>query len=531
MALRGPAQCPLLMAAIVALCGVALIVVSSVWPSGQAASEAKSKAFRSEHLYDFHLRALAELRQAGTIGNVDVVDYGDGLGLAVGQSVAKGSIILEVPEALSLDALSTRSCPGDSSETASDVQPSAACLVELAVAQAVSRGEASNFTALISLLTMERRRGSIDGLEPTSVTAALQVLPDVSWPAESGLFAIDEEEFRVLGVGTSMENWQQTAINEAAKAHDFVQRTVAAKLGSDISIGLDEVRWACLMLLSHAQWTQDDSSDDGSFGFPAKAVFILPLLLSRPTPEWQHGVQLRYDQERKVYEVLAARAMRPGEEIHFVDRRLSDASALCFRGLQLVGQHRARLTLNVSSANRDAAAQATLDRFGCGAQPLNLYVHAQKVVDPHFLGCMRMLALAGNATLLRRAERAGWLKNWPQTGMVDRRTEAAATELAVNSLSQVLGRLGGSSTEIRQRFGGDAVATRPTVKVREAETMIVVGLLKSMKELQLVSSNEYLFEALRESQGKRKKQKESIGSSGGGSNYGRSSREYAEASL
>merc|ERR1712194_817884 len=123
-----------------------------------------------------------------------------------------------------------------------------------------------------------------------------------------------------------------------------------------------------------------------------------------------------------------------------------------------------------------------------------------------------MLALAGNATLLRRAERAGWLKNWPQTGMVDRRTEAAATELAVNSLSQVLGRLGGSSTEIRQRFGGDAVATRPTVKVREAETMIVVGLLKSMKELQLVSSNEYLFEALRESQGKRKKQKESIGS-------------------
>jgi len=34
--------------------------------------------------------------------------------------------------------------------------------------------------------------------------------------------------------------------------------------------------------------------------------------------------------------------------------------------------------------------------------------------------------------------------------------------------------------------------------VREAETMVVVSLLKSMKELQLVSSNEYLFEAVRD---------------------------------
>merc|ERR1740130_2291576 len=93
------------------------------------------------------------------------------------------------------------------------------------------------------------------------------------------------------------------------------------------------------------------------------------------------------------------------------------------------------------------------------------------------------------------------MNRWPVTGMVDQKTEAAATELAINVLQQVLSRLGSSSAQMRQRFGADTAAARPTVHVREAETMIVVGLLKSMKELQLVSSSEYLFEALKESEG------------------------------
>merc|ERR1711924_494676 len=102
---------------------------------------------------------------------------------------------------------------------------------------------------------------------------------------------------------------------------------------------------------------------------------------------------------------------------------------------------------------------------------------------------------------LQRAINKGWMDRWPITGMVDQRSEAAATELGISSLQQVLHRLGSSSAQMRQRFGSDTAAARPTVHVREAETMIVVGLLKSMKELQLVSSSEYLFEALRESEG------------------------------
>jgi len=117
---------------------------------------------------------------------------------------------------------------------------------------------------------------------------------------------------------------------------------------------------------------------------------------------------------------------------------------------------------------------------------------------------MRMLALAANATRLQRVERTGWARSWPDTGLVGRQTEAVAAELAIGALQQVLQRLGGSGTEIRQRYGSDTVAARPAIRVREAETMLVIGLLKSMKELQVLSSNEYLFEALRETTRKKK---------------------------
>lgn len=197
-----------------------------------------------------------------------------------------------------------------------------------------------------------------------------------------------------------------------------------------------------------------------------------------------------------MYEAVATHDMQPGDEVHFVDRRLSDASVLSFQGLWLTSRHRMRLSLNVSTVKRDPATQSVLHQRGCGSQPLHLYVIQQKSVDAHFMSCMRLLALAANATRLKRAEKKGWMDRWPVTGMVDQKTEATATELGIGALQQVLGRLGSSSSQMRQRFGHDTAAARPTVHVREAETMIVVSLLKSMKELQLVSSSEYLFEAL-----------------------------------
>lgn len=300
-----------------------------------------------------------------------------------------------------------------------------------------------------------------------------------------------------------MEGWRDVAVNETEKALSFLQSaSFTAKLGGDVS--LEEVRWAYLVLHAHGQWMEDDGLDDGG-ELPSQVLFLWPLFLARPTPEWQHGVKLRYNADQKLYEVVTQKPLRQSEELLFVDRRLSDASALCYRGLWLAGRHRARLSFNVSGIARDPASQPLLKKYGCGAQPLKMYIQARKSIDPHFLSCMRMLALAGNATKLQRVERSGWMKSWPDTNPVGRQSETAAAGLAINVLQQVLNRLGSSSGEIRQRYGGDAVSSRPTVRVRESETMVVVGLLKSMKELQLLSGNEYLFENLRDTSLSKKK--------------------------
>merc|ERR1719362_1756081 len=161
----------------------------------------------------------------------------------------------------------------------------------------------------------------------------------------------------------------------------------------------------------------------------------------------------------------------------------------------------------MSSLSRDPLSQPILQKYGCAGQPLRLYVHARKSVDPQFIGCMRLLAMASNVSKLHRAETIGMMKSWPETAVSEKRIETAAAELAINALQTVLNRLSSSSNEIRQRYGQEAVAAHPALRVREAETMIAVSLLKSMKELQLIGSNDYIFEALRESTAVRRKQR------------------------
>lgn len=500
--LRGPVNYPLVTAALVAVCGVSLIVFSSVMPASVPGSE-PPRASRKQ-LHENHVQALLELRRVGVAGGVDVVDFGDGLGLGATQSLEPGDVLLSIPESLALGVDRARSCSSDAPPAVGSTEADPLdCRVERVVVQAVAQQEVTRLTGLIALLVMERRRGLVPGLEPAATSAVLAVLPEPAWVADNGIFALDPEEFRVLGVGTSMEGWRDAAVNATNHAHAFLQKSLEPFLGE---ITLEEVRWAYLVLHAHGQWVEDDGLDDG-IEFPDKVLFLWPFLLARSTPEWGHGVQLRYSPARRAYEATVTRSLYQGDEVLFVDRRLSDASALCFRGLWLNGQHRARISLDVSGVPRDPLSQPLLQKYGCGTQPLRFYLQARKVIDPHFLSCMRLLALAGNVSRVERVERNGWMNAWPDTSAANRQSEAAAADLAISSLQQALQRLGGSGADIRQRFGSDPLAARPTMRVREAETMIVVSLLKSMKELQLLSGNEYLFEALRDSQKKTQKKK------------------------
>mmetsp|Transcript_80802 Transcript_80802/g.227498 ORF Transcript_80802/g.227498 Transcript_80802/m.227498 type:complete len:522 (-) Transcript_80802:13-1578(-) len=492
--MRALMEYPLVFAALVALCGVGLITFGSLAPA--AAEEAEPQRAQREQLLRKHVVALAELLHAGASGAVEVANFGDGLGLGVAYGgVAAGDSILTVPEGLALDVNTTPSCHPEQT-------PEADCRIERAVHEAVAKGEASRLTGLLTLLVMERRRGHTSGLPRSAASSVLEVLPELNWQAEHGLFAIDPDEFRVLGVGTSMERWRVAAESKTSEAHNFIQLAGSGALGTEMGgeVSIEEVRWAYLMLHAYGQWTDDESLDDG-VELSSKVVFLWPLFLARPTPEWQHGVKVSYDPARKVFDVVASRAMKAHEEVLFVDRRLSDASALSFRGLWLSSRHRARLDLNVSAVTRDPLSQPILQKFGCGAQPLRLYVEARKGVDPLFLSCMRLLALANKPVKLRRAvDREEWTKDWPETLAIDRRSESAAAELAIGALQQALHRLAPASAQIRQKYGSERLASRPIVRVREAETMVIVGLLKSMKELELLSHNEYLFDALRDAQ-------------------------------
>ncbi|CAK0893078.1 unnamed protein product, partial [Prorocentrum cordatum] len=219
---------PLTHAALVALCGVWLIVFGRLQPPGREGPEPQRTLRERQHQKHEHAcaSALAELQRAGASGPVQVVDAGDGLGLGVTRAVEAGDVLLEVPEALALDVDKARSCRrGPAGASSLD------CQIERAVVQAVSRKEASRLTGLIALLLMERRRGL--GLVPglTAGSAALATLPEPGWQAENGLFAIDEEELRALSPGTSMEGWREAAANETAEAHAFIQGTLAAQLG------------------------------------------------------------------------------------------------------------------------------------------------------------------------------------------------------------------------------------------------------------------------------------------------------------
>jgi len=313
---------------------------------------------------------------------------------------------------------------------------------------------------------------------------------------------MDPEELRVLGAGTSLESWREIATNETAQAHAFMRQEIEKLLGEEI--GLDEVQWAYMMLHSYGHWPEGGqalAATAEGLELPGQVLFLWPLLLTRPTADANYATIVRHDKAHQRYELLAPRDMAVGDEVLFSDPRLGDASALCFRGLWLTVRHRARLRLNVLPADRrDPKSQHILAKYGCGTVPLSLFVTAERRVDPLFLSCMRMLALAGNATRLQLAEQRGWTEDWPETDPFDQRTEAAAAEIAVEALQQALERLSSSSAEARQRFGSDTLVARPVMRVREAETMMVVSLLKTMRELALLSSHEYLFEALRDSQ-------------------------------
>jgi len=462
---------PLIIAVLVGLCGLGLVISSHLWPLEPCV---ESRPTEHEKTFEKHQRVLERFLQASVSGHVHTVES-DGVGLALSRDARHGETLLAVPSALELSVTRTPSCDHDFGET------SAACRIERRVVRDVAAGTVHRITGLLALLVAHR------GLDDQGlVSDVLSLLPDVSWQADHGLFAVDPEEFRMVSKGTSMEGWRDRAVNDTIEALAYLTTL-------DMSVELPDIRWAYLILHSYGQWLHDDK-DTGDLEVTHNVVYLWPLFLARPTPEPQDAVGLRFNPVSRQHEVFATRDMNAGEEMYFLDPRLTDASVLCFRGLWFANRHRVQLSLQVT-AERDLAAQPLLDLYGCGAQPLRLRVTQDRGVE-RFLECMRMLALAGNASKLRHAQQRGWV---PQHSY-NRVSEAAAVEIAISSLQGALHSIGETSAELRQYFGGDSIAAHPALRVRTAETKAILDILKTMKDLQIVVSNEYLYEALQQAQ-------------------------------
>lgn len=324
----GIMQCPLLTAAFIAACGISLIGFSNVWPQDAASSEPE-KAMQ-EQMQQQRSQAFKMFQASGLSGNVGAVEFGDGLGLGATAHIPAGSTIFTIPENLALDVRHVRSCPdGKDSELGHQSAPDLLnnnhgmlsdlpdesglpldCLIEHLVVQQFASKKISELTGLLTLLVMERSRGAVPGLEPNGFSELLKVLPQPSWQAEKGIFAIEEEEFKIFSAGTSMEGWQEIAVNETLQAHLFIKSWLTSEVGFDVTI--DEVRWAYVVLHAFGQWVSDNWYETGIELLP-QMLFLLPLFLARPTPEWEHGVHLTFDEKSRHYDVVAPHTLQPGD--------------------------------------------------------------------------------------------------------------------------------------------------------------------------------------------------------------------------
>ncbi|CAK9077730.1 unnamed protein product [Durusdinium trenchii] len=117
--------------------------------------------------------------------------------------------------------------------------------MERRVVADVARKKATRLTGVLSLMVVEWLAAK--GLVASQAAApeVLQLLPDLAWQQEHGLFALDPEELRVLGAGTSMHHWRDVALNETHTALEYITSELKTLLGAS-PVTLEHVRWAYL---------------------------------------------------------------------------------------------------------------------------------------------------------------------------------------------------------------------------------------------------------------------------------------------
>jgi len=421
--------------------------------------------------------AWAALKKEGIIRTttVEVVEFGNGLGLRLNATVTEGHTVLEVPEefAFTGDAWA-HLWKGDRSMKDTENRTNVFYGIEPLVAEVAVEFWIGN-----------------DACKSCNILRPL--LPTLDWISNHGLFSL-AEEFPLLTQGTSMENWLEMGVSVTNDVYHQLNNVFQGKLS------LDQVRWAYLVTMAYS--TRPRTLD--------RPTFLVPLILARPHTEYTP--LLHHDKEAAVYKFVANMEIPAGNEFFAYDPTLSDASALCYRGLWFTRRHRMELQLQLRFTLDDDSS-AVLEKYECVSlgslwtpvdptKPLvRLFVsHLHRQIPKHFMSCLRLLAASKegqDGAQLRALEKRGYMEKWPETAMISQTIEVKAASLALLLLQEKVEALMAGNKQVRETFGADNVAARPTTKVREAETLILVSLLNSMNELHMVVSSHDLYAQLK----------------------------------
>merc|ERR1712194_716920 len=186
------------------------------------------------------------------------------------------------------------------------------------------------------------------------------------------------------------------------------------------------------------------------------------------------------------------------------DPRLTDASALCFHGVWFTKRHRVRVGIALPATMTDFPVNATAKHCGYNKEKHSFAIFAETTGPEamsdagHLLvGCMRVFSQYPRLSARRNFRERTYFKKFPkEASALDQMGELHTLIATAKLLQDKLQKLQQQNKVIRQRFGGDTVARRPTSKVREAEIVAVATLLRYVNEAIVVITNPDLYDKM-----------------------------------
>uniref|UniRef100_A0A0G4FR39 Uncharacterized protein n=1 Tax=Chromera velia CCMP2878 TaxID=1169474 RepID=A0A0G4FR39_9ALVE len=478
---------------------------------------------------------------------LEVRDFGHGVGMRTLKGLQKDEVVMHIPESAIVGGSGSG---GEMGELKAELR------------KAVDSGSLSEKAAfIIAAASLKVRgaggpeekdesgsrgkgKGGGEGTDKTNKGGALQnqilgLMPAVSWHRNQGLFSISRTDFNVTAWGTTMETWREEAdiaVDAALEALGQSQSSSPSPpppLLKSLSeaerkkIGVEELRWAWVLLHSHGlpegpqrcpvndneeekggkRWT--DSPGGCEKGKGGGSSLPLPLFFLRPSPVKAASLVVEPAEEGEGgVRLVAGGNIKEGEEVFLWTPQISDAWLLAFRGVFFRTRHRMVTSFNFTAKATDADVVANMTELGCGpTEPFAIqrFDDEKASINRLFYSCLRLGVAAEVPKLFWKLRNSkAFMGDWPRTRSLTLLSETSAITFGADLLKSKLDRLVSSSEELKQRLSGaGTVGDFPLVQVRAEEVELLVGILRTIREVMEVIKVPVLFDAYQEAEGGR----------------------------